>query len=252
MREPGGKRGDRIIWRNYAKQDISGRRKIDQTDPHVMQTFPEEWEKIPNTVLLFDHNSEEEFRERVLKRVKEAAEKYGIEMYYATEDFPLHMSVKNGKFPKGTMRDEAWLEKARHICRDPGLRRKARELVRALRNKPIDFKFVIFDTEGGSVMLTAVDIPEEIQAFRKFAKDLILGDGFEERNPDPIAHLAFARIKKLPESGAQAALAGFKSEIINIRHELSKKTDNRLLLNARSMYVGVDLFGSVPVRAPAR
>ncbi len=243
----GGSREDFNVWRHTAGMNLSGRKRMAQGEATTMPGIPDDWRVIPSTTALFDRASEEEFIRRVLVPVKRVAEECGIEMLYATEDFPLHFSLKNGKFPPGEEANEEWHTKAAEVCADAELQNRSRHLEGALSKSPLNFRFVVFDHGAGSVMLAGVEIPPEIQEFRAYAEHLFTKKGIGIRNPDPIAHIAFARLKKLPENPAR--LQEFARKIVNIRHEISR-SGRPISLKTREVFAGQDMVGVTPLRAP--
>ena len=199
----------------YARIDRSGRKVLAEEGPSIREfpAFPEELKKNFSSALIFSEDSREQVREKVIKKLHLIGERVGIAFLEAGADYPLHATLLEGI----SNEEEQSREDTFRSLRENGGLTQSLDRLAGLQ---LEFKYILLDR--GNVLLTAVDIPEEIIGMREELKDVYENAGLQSRPLENILHISLARMREIPKgANAQSQFAEYKKAMIQLRHEIS-------------------------------
>lgn len=206
----------------YAREDLQGRKKLGAGKSMGMDAWPEWWNNMPQAQLLFTRETEDAIEKRLIEPLEEAARKRGIELWYTVRDYPLHLTLLH----EGTYgpRDEGFRERAEKLVDQKNSGSPLRKLGEKLKGVHFPGEYLV--TDGNSVMLTSSHIPPEIEAYRDEAGKIFSEHAFTPVKKQQV-FVTVARIKSLPadEKQKQAALRGFRDDLIRIRHSIAPQLE---------------------------
>lgn len=212
------------IGRKYGSIDLKGRKKLRES-PNEIQEFPgfdspdqkEATENTFNVSALFEGVSVEKVKDAVTERLKKIAEGQGLKFITAADEFPLHSTLELGEYQKNQPRQKTKQKLFSGLSQDPELI----NLVKECEGLEIEFKYLLMDKSN--VLLTAVDIPQQVLDLRAKLTDFYLRNNLKPLPIENMLHVSLGRMVGFPEDPELKAqsLKGYEKQMVKLRHELS-------------------------------
>lgn len=204
------------IAKKYALIDLAGRGAINERNIQEFAGFSEDLKKNFTGVMEFTPESQQVVQKRILSRIQEIGTECGIGLLLAGRDYPLHATILEGRLQEDLgdvgLRDEAFTS----IGESEGFK----QAVVQLEGLNLEYKYLLIDK--GNILLTAIDIPDQIVKAREALADVYKEQGLAPRPMDNILHISLARIAKIPKGeNATELLKKYKEEMIKLRHLVS-------------------------------
>lgn len=203
------------IVEKYAKIDLSGRRKLAEDEPDIVEFtgFSPELKKNFSSVLVFSSETERVIQERILDKIHAAGILSNIDFFETPKDYPLHATILEGM----SNDDE---QKRQSIFESLVSEGRLDLLFEQLKGIELEFKYVLIDK--GNILLTAIDIPQVIFEVRRLLAQLYEEAGLTVRPLENILHVSIARMKSTPKGAdAQKLFLEYKNKMIELRHNIS-------------------------------
>lgn len=138
--------------------------------------------------LQFDLNTQRQILSLIQDFVSEA-QASGLQIASAGQDYPLHATVRDGKYPKPQDKVPVSQELLDKVAADP----KMQNIQVLLSGLSISFNRVVIG-EGGAIMLAATDVPKNVQEARQEMDTLYRLHGLEPKKGDDILFCTGARL----------------------------------------------------------
>jgi hypothetical protein len=212
------------IGRKYADIDLRGRKAVAEAAIDEFSYSPEEMQRRFNVAAQFEPASEQLFNQRVTAALEQAERDFGIKFIIAGRDFPLHTTLLEGKDAGDDLAGRE--KKFGELSTDLG-----DTLRRSLTGQAIEFKYLLIDK--GNLILTSVQIPEEITAVRTSLDQSYQSHALNTLPMTNILHATVARMTQLPE--AKETLKQYRDAMIKLRHDISA---DPLKLRVGDVYTG--------------
>lgn len=203
------------IAKKYASIDLAGREAINEQNIQEFLGFSEDLKRNFTGVMEFVLESQQVVQERILSRLETIGAECGIDFLLAGRDYPLHSTILEGR--AGEDLDE---QERNDTFVSIGETEGFKQAMTPLEGIDLEYKYLLIDK--GNILLTAMDIPDEIIKARASLSALYADYGLAPRPLENILHISLARIVKLPKDGNTAVmLEKYKREMIKLRHAIS-------------------------------
>ncbi len=201
------------IGQKYAEIDLIGREALDRAEIKPFEGFGENIKNRFIVALQFAPESEKVLETRVTSEVERIGRESGIEFFLAGKDFPIHSTLGEGLYEGGDV------PRREDIFREVHQDEKLKALTERKRGERLIYKYLLLDK--GNVMLTSVEIPEDVGKIREELAAIYAGHNLKPLRIENLLHVTVGRITKIPDGGAEQ-FREYKKKMIELRHRISE------------------------------